>query len=319
MQVGKGMTPDSHAPVGVMGDHLHKAGKYMLSLRTMRMEMDGNRKGSSNLSTGDVLGDYMVAPLEMTMDMQMIGLMVAPSNDLTLMAMAGYIDLEMKHVTRTGARFTTRASGFSDVSLTGLYRLWDHGAHHLHLNAGLSLPTGSIDSEDNTPLSAGANVQLPYAMQLGSGTWDLLPGITWRYTPNGEWSGGAQASAVIRTGENNHDYTLGDRFNATGWIARRVGSSISLSARLSAATWGDISGADDELPAAMINIVPTADPDRRAGTEAMLHLGLNWVGQHGLLHGHRFAVEAGAPVYQRLDGPQLRNRWQMAGSWQYAF
>ena len=35
---------DSHAPLGVMGDHTHEAGgEWMLSFRAMRMVMDGNR------------------------------------------------------------------------------------------------------------------------------------------------------------------------------------------------------------------------------------------------------------------------------------
>lgn len=36
---------DGHAPIGVMGDHLHKKGSYMLSYRFMRMSMAGNRDG----------------------------------------------------------------------------------------------------------------------------------------------------------------------------------------------------------------------------------------------------------------------------------
>jgi len=312
-------SPDSHAPIGVMGDHLHNKGEVMLSFRTMHMDMDGNRKGTSNQSTSEVLADYMVAPLDMTMDMQMVGVMFAPSDDLTLMVMGSYVELEMEHVTRMGMRFKTRASGFGDTSLMGLYRLWDRGAHHLHLNAGFSAPTGSIDNEDNTPMSGGANVQLPYPMQLGSGTWDLLPGITWTFKSSDEWSAGAQASAVLRVGENDHDYTLGDRYSATSWLARRVSPAVSLSARVSASTWGDIDGADDELPPMMGNVVPTADPDRRAGTEGMLHIGLNFIGQSGPLHNHRLSFEAGAPIYQHLDGPQLRNRWQVTGGWQYAF
>ena len=37
--------PEDHAPIMVMGDHMHKAGEYMVSLRAMDMSMDGNLKG----------------------------------------------------------------------------------------------------------------------------------------------------------------------------------------------------------------------------------------------------------------------------------
>ena len=38
--------PDDHAPIGVMGDHTHQAGEWMLSWRRMAMTMEGNRDGT---------------------------------------------------------------------------------------------------------------------------------------------------------------------------------------------------------------------------------------------------------------------------------
>lgn len=37
--------PDSHGPIGVMGDHTHEAGEIMLSYRWMYMSMGGHRAG----------------------------------------------------------------------------------------------------------------------------------------------------------------------------------------------------------------------------------------------------------------------------------
>ena len=34
-----GIRADSHAPIGVMGDHMHKKGKFMTSYRYMYMDM----------------------------------------------------------------------------------------------------------------------------------------------------------------------------------------------------------------------------------------------------------------------------------------
>ena len=50
---------------------------------------------------------------------------------------------------------------------------------------------------------------------------------------------------------------------------------------------------------------PTADPDRRAGGRLDLLFGANLFAPEGELEGLRLALEAGLPVYQRLDGPQL--------------
>ena len=33
--------PDGHAPIGVIGDHVHKQGEFMVSFRLMMMRMEG--------------------------------------------------------------------------------------------------------------------------------------------------------------------------------------------------------------------------------------------------------------------------------------
>ncbi|MEQ8937882.1 MAG: hypothetical protein RLT30_04205, partial [Gammaproteobacteria bacterium] len=48
-----GLSPvmaDSHAPIGVMGDHMHSKGEWMLSYRYMYMEMAGNRIGENSVT-----------------------------------------------------------------------------------------------------------------------------------------------------------------------------------------------------------------------------------------------------------------------------
>ena len=104
--------PDAHAPIGVMGDHVHHAGDWMLSYRYARMRMDGNRDRTDSVSRREILnpppGTLQVAPTDMDMSMHMFGLMVAPHDRVTLMAMLPFVDKEMDHVTVTGQRFTTK-------------------------------------------------------------------------------------------------------------------------------------------------------------------------------------------------------------------
>lgn len=178
--------PDGHAPIGVMGDHVHRSGGWMLSYRYMRMEMDGNRDGSGRVSADTVLDDFMVTPTRMTMDMHMLGLMYAPGERLTLMALLPHKRLVMDHRTRLGGSFTTVSESIGDLALTALVRAWTGTDSELVLGAGLGAPTGSITERDTTP--AGPNQKLPYPMQLGSGTWDLRPSLTWtQRLPGGSW------------------------------------------------------------------------------------------------------------------------------------
>jgi len=68
--------PDSHAPIGVMGDHTHKKGEFMFSYRYMLMGMDGMLDGSDDISNAEIMNrGYAVTPTEMTMQMHMLGAM----------------------------------------------------------------------------------------------------------------------------------------------------------------------------------------------------------------------------------------------------
>lgn len=301
------------SPVGVMGSHTHSKGSLMFSYRFMHMQMDGMRDGTDDLTDADVLRDFMVTPLRMSMQMHMFGAMYAPSDRFTVMAMLPLVKKNMDHVTRMGARFTTRSEGLGDIRLSGLYVLSASDRHQVHLNAGISLPTGDIDEKDDTP--AMANAQLPYPMQLGSGSWDLLPGIT--YTGNDQsfiW--GAQAQATIRLNDNDNDYRLGNRLELTAWGGKKFTQTWTGSVRLKGMVWGDIDGKDPKLNPM---VVPTADTNLQGGKRVDLLAGLNFYSPNGVARGHRLAIEAGTPVYENLDGPQMRTRWLLTAGWQYAF
>lgn len=317
-----GHRADSHAPIGVMGEHVHKQGEWMLSYRYMEMEMDGNLDGSRSVSQDDIHSqDYMNAPEEMSMTMHMIGGMYAPSDDLTLMLMVPVIDNEMDLNMRMpmgvgmtmDTPFTTETDGLGDIKVGGLYRVAKKDRSNLLLNFSLSVPTGSIDEKDETVMSMGNKVHLPYPMQLGSGTYDLIPGITYTASePAYSWGG--QAKVTIRLGENDNDYTLGNRFMATAWYARPCANTLSWSARLAYEQWGNIDGIDSKLNPMMINTVPTADPKLRGGERLDAAVGVNWIIPGA--YTNRLALELVKPVYQHLDGPQMEMDYSLVLGWQ---
>ena len=307
---------DDHAPIGVMGEHVHKAGEWMTSYRYSRMDMKGNRDGTSNQTAAQVHNNFMVAPLEMDMQMHMFGLMYGVTDELTVMGMAPYVQKSMKHVNRAGRHFSTKTRGIGDVKISGLYKFYEHADANQSgtalLNFGVSLPTGSVDERDTTPLGYQ---KLPYPMQLGSGTVDPKLGLTYTHSHT-DWSFGGQVSTVIRFGDNSENYRLGNEYNATTWISKTLADWISVSARLDGKNWGDIKGRDTDLNA---NMVPTARTDLRGGTRVDALLGVNLYQPQGTLKGHRLALEVGAPIYQHLDGPQLQTGFRTTIGWQKAF
>jgi hypothetical protein len=307
------LAPIEHGPIGVMQDHMHKKGEWMLSYRYMRMDMGGNKAGTSAVSTADTLGQFMVAPTSMTMDMHMAGVMYGVSDQVTVTAMVPYSRKSMDHVTRMGGEFNTTTNGVGDIKLLAMIALLDQGKHRLHANIGISLPTGSIGQRAAIPINPDA--QLPYAMQLGSRTWDILPGITYTGTSqNLYW--GLQASSVVRIGTNSRDYSLGNRLQLTAWNMVRLSPAFDAGLRMTYHQWGNVDGADPEL---MPMLVQTANPSLQGGKRIDLAFALNFQVQNGSLKGHRLAAEISVPVYQNLDGPQMKQNWALTIGWQKAF
>lgn len=313
--------PDDHAPIGVMGDHTHKPGEWMLSYRYNRMEMRGNRDGTTDLTPAAVLGSFMVAPLDMTMEMHSFGGMYGLSDRWTVTAMLPYLRKSMNSVNLGGVRFRTSASGIGDAKIGGIFTVFNNESRNgrnrqgdiLLLNFGLSLPTGAIDKRDATP--ANPSQKLAYGMQLGSGTFDPSFGITYTKKYN-DWSWGGQLSTLQPVGMNSEGYRQSSHYNATGWVARVLSDSFSASFRLDGKNRSDIDGRDPALNPAM---AAGARPDLRAATQLDAAIGLNFYQQGGALDGHRLALELGIPLYQNLDGPQLKSDWRLTAGWQKAF
>ena len=308
-----------YAPIGVMGSHIHEKGTWMASYRYMYMRMEQNYDGDSTVGDSGVLRDFVVTPQHMDMEMHMFGLMYAPTDRLTLMGMLNLVELSMKHVTRAGGTFTTKSSGLGDSSVGALYQLYANDNQSLHVGLMALLPSADIDRKDDTPLG---RAQLPYPMQLGAGSWGLAPSLTWTGQQEA-WSYGAQLSGKCYLAENENDYRLGNRYNATAWGARHWSDAFSTSLRVSFSRWEDIHGADPDItttppggPLAGVPLVPTADPDLRGGTRIDISLGANLRIPKTEA---TLAIEAGVPLYQELDGPQLGVEWFGTAGVQFTF
>jgi len=312
-------------PINVLGGHTHPAGQWMVGYRAMFMHMGENLRGTDEVTTRRLLRKYVTAPEDMDMQMHMLEGMYAPTDDLTLMLMVPYVRQWMGKVSLLGGghhgggggtgggpggggpidgrtRFEQRSAGWGDLTLMSLYTFYRDPSdqHRLLFNGGLSIPTGSINQTHN-----GVN-RHEYMMQLGSGTVDLIPGLTYLgETEN--WSWGAQSLATLRMGRNDVDYALGNRFKLNAWGSYRVADWISPSIRLEGQVWGNIRGRDRTLD---VLEDPTNDAGKQGGRRVDLLLGLNLYAPKGKWKGARLNLEGGFPIYQSLDGPQLESDWQ---------
>lgn len=311
--------PDSHAPIGVMGDHGHKPGEVMLSYRFMAMDMRGLQSETTRVEIAEVLKDFMRTPTQMGMQMHMIGAMFAPDDKLTLMAMTGYqqrnMEMEGAHHHKGGhhdhpvGTHAMSSSGIGDVTLESLLTLWKRGPLNLIGNVGVSLPIGSI-----TQTEVDGNV-LPYSMQLGSGSFEARPGIT-VFGYYGNWSYGSQLRGRFPLHTNASNYRHGNTLTATTWGARRINDWLSLSGRLLFSHSGHITGTHPDLNP---NRSPSHRSDFRGGTQLDVAISSNLMIPTGTFAGQRLAVEFQMPLYQNLTGTQLKTTWRLLLGWQYAF
>jgi hypothetical protein len=304
----------------VLGGHTHVAKEIMFGYRYMHMSMSGLFQGSDEISPAQAFAEgFHTVHTEMDMDMHMFEAMYAPTERLTLMAMLPYKRESMVHLRSDNTRFTQSADGIGDLEVMGLYTFFGDirkGGHRLIFNAGISIPTGSINVRDHDAGDPGRPlVLLEYPMQFGSGTLDLMPGLTY-LGDTGRWTWGAQTIETIRFGYNYHGYRFGNQYRVSAWGAYGVNDWFAPSFRIEGNWWEDVQGADLGLAA---NTTPEGRPDLRGGRRLDTLFGLNFYVPKGPLKGSRFMVEGGIPVYQHLDGPQLGMAWILTVGCSYAF
>lgn len=264
----------SNVPAGVLFGHtLENAGEMMFGYRYMRNQqagaflhgdssvseqqiLDKACPGSINTTTGGFDGGCAILPHEMTMNMHMLELMYAPSDQLTLMLMPQFVDMKMdnllpgslidssQHGHSGGHNHET--GGVSDTGMYALVKLFDGSNHRIHASAGFTAPTGDVGIKLKDVglkrFKGDDGAFIHYGMQLGSGTWDFKPSLT--YTGNiNDWSWGAQVAGTKRLeSKNSSGFAFGDMFEGSIWGGYELTHWLSATVR-AAYTWqGRIKG-----------------------------------------------------------------------------
>ena len=328
----------SHEPAGVMFGHmLDKSGDTMVGLRYMydtqagNMQQGANKVGDQAIVANGCNGNpCYTAPSRMNMNMIMVDMMYAPTDWLTLMLMPQFVDMNMNSRALDGAPAATfdqqmmidhhtthqhTTGGIGDTGMYALVRLFDKDGHHIHATMGLSAPTGAVNLtfRDTHGLDAGFQ---HYGMQLGSGTWDLKPSVT--YTGKlDSYAWGAQLSSTNRlTGNNPSGFTLGDIFQSTAWGSYSLLDWLSLSVRGVYTVQGTIK---DNYNGAFIQLGPVDYTSNYGGRFWDVGFGINASAPSGQLQGNRLGFEWLQPVSDDVNGYQLPRQGALSATWSYAF
>ncbi len=326
------MQHTSHsAPAGLSFAHANLArGAFMSGYRVMHMRQQGDLlRDADSASDADIVAQACLptapcsfAPTEMTMTMHMLDLMVGLTDRLTLMLMPQYATMRMKlrplagappalpgaHSHGGGAAHVSGAIG--DTLVAGLFDLRSTATQALHASLGASIPTGKTDLAYRRSFQADGGL-MDYGMQTGSGTWDLVPALTWSLA-NGAWQYGAQITGVKRLEDrNDQGYRLGDEVQVSGWTTRAFTPHISASLRAQWLQRGEIEGAFDAYNA---GTSPVDIPGNYGGRFVDIGLGLNVD-----IAGSQLALEWLTPVHENLNGYQLERHGTLSASWQYSY
>ncbi|HVA48645.1 MAG TPA: hypothetical protein VNH11_19925 [Pirellulales bacterium] len=301
--------PDGIAPPGVTGDHTLKTGHALFSYRYSVVGFQASQTGAHVDTAAEVLNRFTYAPQRMYQQQHLFLLEYAPTDDLTLMAQLPVQENSIDYVARNGSTVHDAYTQLGDVKLWALYALKRWKNQQIHANLGLSVPTNLIQSIDQ--FSLPGSLHLSYPIRIGSGSYDLMPGLTYRGQTE-RWTWGLQSIATIRTGMNRYGYELGNQIDLNAWAWRRLTDRFAASGRLHGMGWGNIRGMDPNLTQ---TLVETNVPGLQGGTRVDLLFGgqyyLPWV----RVPGNWFSIEAGVPIYQNLHGPQPRATWLLNGGW----
>ncbi len=329
----------------------------MFNAKLMHMEMDGLQAGTTPIAatqvgpaiypgspSTNVKYPYMNVPTKMSMDMGMAMAMYGVTDKLTVMAMLNYkannmnmfmdmgnqpgsVDIDQdnpsSYATHDVLPYTVpmATAGVGDTELDAIYKFYDdRKLGNLTATLGLSLPTGS--TMQNISMM-GYTFRAPYDMQLGSGTFDFKPALTYNWVSDDVlWNLGAAVSGIIHAGTWN-GWAFGNSVKLSTWVQYDF-SPVVTWYRMTFTDTGRIRGQDSQI--ACLNTfcdptniyyfssMPDADPHNYGG-----QIITSFVGAYYRYNSISLGVEGGLPVYQNLNGLQMKNSWQLTGSFQAMF
>ena len=345
------------APAGVSFDHLlAKRGdiefgyRYDYAMQGGRIQHGTRRAGDAELVT-QACGatSCSLTPHDSDTHVSTVDFMLGLSDRASLLLSGQFVNhdiglraLDADIVNAIGIQppprvsYTRNTGGIGDTGFYWLYGLFAAHGQEVHTGLGFTAPTGSVEQR-----TAGSRDFTAYGAQLGSGTWDFHPSLTYTGAQH-RLAWGAQLSGIKRMeGQNDAGYALGDMFQATTWGSVHLTEWLSLSLRGQYTAQGGIHSQYDPHAAPQVvaqrlvgtetqavyayvdtpNAVnsPLDAPVNDGGQSWDVGFGANAVIPSGLLRGNRVSVEWLEPIATHFNGYQLKRQGSLLLSWDLPF
>lgn len=300
--------------VGLMNDHMHEAGQFMIGVRVQHETWSGAyRSGTHSVSDDELMNaGYMMRAKSMSMDMAMLDLMYGVSDRVTVTLSPQFVWNRMKMVDLgamggsmpmdAGTQTTT---GFGDTLASASFRLARNQGFNAHVTLGVWIPTGPAG------LKADGGLFTQYCMQPGGGVWAVEPSATISGR-QGSIGWGAQASYRASLQDHNSwGWRPGDKAVATGWASYLLSPAFGVTARAEYTHQGRIHGQYDGPRG---GDMPEDNPANFGGDLLIGAIGLNWRPDARGMQGTQLGIEAGVPLYQRAQGVQQPQTWRLSAA-----
>ena len=313
------------APMGVIGADMPAAGKLVLSITPIFANLSGIKMGTRTVSNEFIVSTVpfflnprqtvRIVPQNIAVATQILCLNYGVTKDFAMILTAGVVERNLDALTfkgTTGIRPLGHnypgTVGLTDFTLSGVYRIYQDEVNRLQFILGFSFPTGANSATFTNfllPDGSRRDIRGFYGMQPGAGTFDVLPGVIYAgYL--GPWSWGLSYRGRFPLGANPEGYRWGDLHEFNGWAGYTWTPGLTTTFRVSGSTQGPIRGFDPEIRGPAV----PANPLFYGGQRIELFGGATISGKFIGYENTTLAVEAGLPVYQNLNGPQIMKNWQ---------
>lgn len=191
------------------------------------------------------------------------------------------------------------SEGMGDTRIGFKYKAYRAGNHTITTSGHLNLPTGSVEEEDE-------GYVFPYAGQLGSGTYDLLPEVKYNYRETG-FVAGTRLNYTLRTGRNKSDYRMGNQSLFDSFVGYDYKRMVAIFLKGRIRDWKASSDPRYEVAKPRIDD-PYVQKGRRWEVLATARTGLPLPWNLGAV-----IVEGGVPIYQdqKAGEVQLETAWYL--------
>jgi hypothetical protein len=210
----------------------------------------------------------------------------------------------------------TSSDGVGDTFVAAVYHLFGDSMNSVNLNMGLSLPTGSTTVDSYTFNNSGvwSNKRAVYTLQLGTGTVDAMPGITYVGVLN-QWTWGLSYRGRLPMDNNNQGYRYGYYNEFNGWAGYSWLKGLSTTLRLMGSLQGHISGYDPQI----IGYGPCSNPLWFGSNHIDLLPGASISGRYFGMPRLTLVSELDLPLYQDVSGLHTGKDYSIAVGLKYKF